>query len=271
VAQVNTEHERSTHVLLPHRSHLAAAAEVPQAEEGASGAAAKLEAVVPVPSDGPVEDVSEPESGPAPTANEPFLEPAQVEAPASAAFEPAPEPVPVKEPAPTAPEPVPEPARAEASAIEPVPEPAPVEEPFAASGPASQTESAPAKSTIPTDAVEPIPATAPEPKPEEAAAQQLDAPSSSAPTATPSASGVNGHTKSPSTGSASTAAPTVSTTPLRKASRKFSFPTRDKSGNSSPTGSSRFSIQQKREKRHSLLGKLKELFSDKDKERKEKA
>jgi hypothetical protein len=83
--------------------------------------------------------------------------------------------------------------------------------------PTPQTESAPAESTIPIDAIEPIPATVPESKPEEAAAQQLDAPSSSAPTATPSVSGVIGHTKSPSMGSASTAAPTVSTTPLRKA------------------------------------------------------
>ncbi|KAH9957640.1 hypothetical protein BGW80DRAFT_193757 [Lactifluus volemus] len=143
--------------------------------------------------------------------------PKQVEAPASAAFEPAPEPVPVEEPAPTAPKLVREPARAEGSAIVPVLEPAPVEEPFAASAPTPQTESAPAESTIPIDAIEPIPATVPEPKPEEAAAQQLDAPSSSAPTATPSVSGVIGHTKSPSMGSASTAAPTVSTTPLRKA------------------------------------------------------
>jgi hypothetical protein len=60
------------------------------------------------------------------------------------------------------------------------------------------------------------------------------------------------------------------TTPTRKASRKFSFPGRDKSGNSSPTGSSRFSSQHKREKRHSILGKLKEIFGDKErKERKE--
>ncbi|KAH9973576.1 hypothetical protein BGW80DRAFT_1445401 [Lactifluus volemus] len=134
---------------------------------------------------GPVEDISEPESGPVPTANKPFLEPAQVEAPASAAFKSAPETVPVEEPAPTAPEPFPG---------------LPVEESFAASAPTPHKESALAESTIPTDT------------PEEAAAQQLDAPLSSAPTAMPSASGVNGHTKSLGMGSASTAVPTVDNT-----------------------------------------------------------
>jgi hypothetical protein len=159
--------------------------------------------------------------------------------------------------------------------IESVPEPAQIEGPSAASeqgvAPAPPTESTPAESTSPARAVEATPAVAPEPKPEVEAAQQPDVPSS-APASAPSAPAINGHTKSASTASASTAVPTLVSTPSRKTSRKFSFPGRDKSGNASPTGSSRFSTPGKREKRHSLLGKLKEMFSDKDKrERKDKS
>jgi len=111
----------------------------------------------------------------------------------------------------------------------------------------------------PTESQPPIPAAvAPEPKLDEKSSDD----------AVPTTPPVNGHTKSTSTASTSTAVPTLPTTPKRKASRKFSFPGRDKSGNSSPTGSSRFSSQQKREKRHSLLGKLKEIFGDKEKKEK---
>lgn len=145
------------------------------------------------------------------------------------------------------------PAREESAAV---PQPS-------ASAPAVEQDSEPGKSTGTTPAAEL--AAAPEPKPD---AKSPEASLSSSPTAP----AVSGHTKTASTASASTAAPTLPTTPSRRASRKFSFSGWDKSGNSSPTGSSRFSSQPKREKRHSLLGKLKEIFGDKEKkERKEKS
>jgi len=194
------------------------------------------------------------------------------------------------------PAPVPKPEAAAPAAVEPVPEPTKLEAAPAAESetvqaserevpvasareesaavpqpsapaPAAERGSEPGKSTGPTPAAEPATATAaaPEPKPD---VKSSEAPSSPSPTAP----AVSGHTKTASTASASTAAPTLPTTLSRKASRKFSFPGWDKSGNSSPTGSSRFSSQQKREKRHSFLGKLKEIFSDKEKkERKEKS
>jgi hypothetical protein len=143
-------------------------------------------------------------------------------------------------------------------------EPAAVPQP-SAPAPAVEQDSEPGKSTGPTPAAEPAAVAAPEPKPD---VKSSEAPSSPSPTAP----AVSGHTKTTSTASASTAAPTLPTTMSRRASRKFSFPGWDKSGNSSPTGSSRFSSQQKREKRHSFLGKLKEIFGDKEKrERKEKS
>jgi hypothetical protein len=189
------------------------------------------------------------------------------------AEEPAPDPV-----APAAIEPVPEPNKLEAAPAaesgtvrapeheEPVApareEPANVLQP-SAPAPAVEKVSEPGQSAGPIPVAEA--ASAPEPKPD---VRSSEAPLSPSRTAPP----VGGHTKSASTASTSTAAPTLPTTPSRKASRKFSFPGRDKSGNSSPTGSSRFSSQQKREKRHSLLGKLKEIFGDKErKERKEKS
>jgi hypothetical protein len=144
------------------------------------------------------------------------------------------------------------PAREESAAV---PQPS-------APAPAVEQDSEPGKSTGPTPAAE---LAAPEPKPD---VKSSKAPSSPSPTAP----AISGHTKTASTASASTAAPTLPTTPSRRASRKFSFPGWEKSGNSSPTGSSRFSSQQKREKRHSFLGKLKEIFGDKEKkERKEKS
>jgi hypothetical protein len=178
------------------------------------------------------------------------------EAKVAAGPEPAPEPEP--EPVVHVVEPVPEPPKVEefATAAEPevvlplqpgeaatVPEPSrPTLSP--APAPAVDQDSAPSESTKHTPAAEP------DTKPSEAMK--------------PTAPAVNGHTKSSSTASTSTAVPSLPTTASRKKSRKFSFPGRDKSGNSSPTGSSRFSIQQKREKRHSLLGKLKEFFGDKE-------
>jgi hypothetical protein len=178
------------------------------------------------------------------------------EAKVAAGPEPAPEPEP--EPAVHVVEPVPEPPKVEGfataevvptaqpeevavvpEASKPVPSPAPA--------PAVDRDSAPAESTKPTPAAEP------DTKPSEATK--------------PAAPAVNGHTKSTSTASTSTAVPSLPTTASRKASRNFSFPGRDKSGNSSPTGSSRFSGQQKREKRHSILGKLKEIFGDKEKKK----
>jgi len=184
------------------------------------------------------------------------------EAKVAAGPEPAPEPEP--EPAVHVVEPVPEPPMVEGSAsaaesevgpplqreeaatvpesCKPTPSPAPA--------PAVDQDSASAESTKPTPAAEP------DTKPSEAMK--------------PTAPAVNGHTKSSSTASTSTAVPSLPTTATRKTSRKFSFPGRDKSGNSSPTGSSRFSSQQKREKRPSLLGKLKEIFGDKEKKEKEK-
>lgn len=176
----------------------------------------------------------------APAAVEPVLEPTKLEAAPAADVQVPENEVPVV------------PAREESTAIQP-------------SAPAPALEgSEPGKSTGPTPAVEPAAAAAPEPKPDVKSSEAPSLPS-------PTARAVNGHTKSASTASASTAAPTLPTTPSRKASRKFSFSGWDKSGNSSPTGSSRFSSQPKREKRHSLLGKLKEIFSDKGKERKEKS
>ncbi|KAI9510991.1 hypothetical protein F5148DRAFT_474272 [Russula earlei] len=128
-----------------------------------------------------------------------------------------------------------------------------------APAPAVEQKSTSTESADPIPAAEP--AAAPEHKPD---VKSLNPVLSSLPTAP----AVNGHTKSTSTASTSTAVPTLPTTPIRKASRKFSFPGRDKSGSGSPTGSSRFSSQQKREKRQSLLGKLKEIFGDKEKKEK---
>jgi len=130
--------------------------------------------------------------------------------------------------------------------------------------PAVEQDPEPGESTGPTPAAEPTATASPEPKPD---VKSSEAPSAPFPTAT----AVNGHTKTASTASTSTAAPTLPTTPSRKASRKFSLTGWDKSGNSSPTGSSRFSGQTKREKRHSLLGKIRDIFSDKGKEKKEKS
>ena len=186
-----------------------------------------------------IESPAAPEPAPAPpTEPEPVSVPVAVEEPvqepeevaAPATEEPAPTPAPASEPAPQ-PEPVPE-AKAEVAA-EPTAE---------TSIPPATTAAEP----TPTPAV--VPATEP----------------------TPVAPSVNGHSKNAST---STAAPSLPSTPTRKASRKFSLPGRgkDKSANSSPTGSTRFaSQQQKRDKRHSLLGKLKEIFSD-NKAKKEKS
>jgi len=188
--------------------------------------------------------------------------------------------------------PEPEPA---VPVVEPIPEPAKVEEASATAGPeavpATEPEEEvttvlespePAHSLAPPPAVEqdsapaestPIPAAEPaEPAVDAASGPEPDTKSSDARSSPlPTAPAINGHTKSMSTASTSTAVPSLPTTATRKASRKFSFPGRDKSGNSSPTGSSRFSSQQKREKRHSLLGKLKEIFGDKEKKEKEKS
>lgn len=136
--------------------------------------------------------------------------------------------------------------------------------PFLAPPPAVEQDSAPAESTSPIPAAEPAVDAALGPEPDTKASDAHSSPS-------PTAPAVNGHTKSISTASSSTAVPSLPTTASRKASRKFSLPGRDKSGNSSPTGSSRFPSQQKREKRHSLLGKLKEIFGDKEKKDKEKS
>lgn len=181
---------------------------------------------------------SVPEPAPVPP-TEPVPVPAAVEEPESApppaSQEPATVPEPSSEPAPK-PEPVPE-AKAEVAAVQvPTPEATPVAEP------------APVVEATPTKA----PVAAPEPTPQAAPA-------------------VNGHSKTVSGASTSTAAPTLPETVGRKTSRKFSFPGhgKEKSGNSSPTGSSRFASQQKREKRHSLLHKLKEIFSDKGKKKSE--
>ena len=188
-----------------------------------------------------------------------------------------PEPAPEPEPAVPVVEPVPEPSNVEGaptaaeSEVVPVPEreattvlesskPAH----FLAPPPAVDQDSAPAEKTKPIPAAEPAADAAPGPEPD---TKSCDARSSPLPTAP----AINGHTKSMSTASTSTAVPSLPTTASRKVSRKFSLLGRDKSGDSSPTGSSRFSSQQKREKRHSLLGKLKEIFGDKEKKEKEKS
>ena len=190
-----------------------------------------------------------------------------------------PEPAPEPEPEPAVPvvEPVPEPANVEVaptaaeSEVVKVPEreAATVLEsskpaPFLAPPPAVEQDSAPTEKASPIPAAEPAVDAAPRPEPD---TKSSDARSSPLPTAP----AINGHTKSMSTASTSTAVPSLPTTASRKVSRKFSLLGRDKSGDSSPTGSSRFSSQQKREKRHSLLGKLKELFGDKEKKEKEKS
>jgi hypothetical protein len=177
------------------------------------------------------EPAPEPEPEPAVHVVESVPEPAKVEEAATAA-ESEVVPAPQREEATTVPEP-----------SKPTPSPAPA--------PAVDQDSASAESTKPTPAAEP------DTKPSEGTK--------------PTAPAVDGHTKSTSTASTSTAVPSLPTTATRKTSRKFSFPGRDKSGNSSPTGSSRFSSQQKREKRPSLLGKLKEIFGDKEKKEKEKS
>ena len=175
-------------------------------------------------------------------------------------------------------EPIPEPAKVEMSSATAGPEAVPVpeceevatalESPEPAHSfappPAVEQDSAPAESTSPIPAAEPAVDAAPGPEPDTRSSDARSSPLPIAPV-------INGHTKSMSTASTSTAVPSLPTTATRKSSRKFSFPGRDKSGNSSPTGSSRFSSQQKREKRHSLLGKLKEIFGDKEKKEKEKS
>ncbi|KAI9433323.1 hypothetical protein H4582DRAFT_1002625 [Lactarius indigo] len=191
-----------------------------------------------------------PESAPVPP-TEPVPVPAAVEEPESAppqepkevssptTQEPAAVPEPSLEPAPK-PEPVPE-AKAEVAAVQvPAPEPTP-ETKVPVVEPAPVVEAPAAKAPA-----------APEPTPQVAPA-------------------INGHSKTMSGASTSTATPTLPETLGRKTSRKFSFPGhgKDKSGNSSPTGSSRFASQQKREKRHSLLHKLKEIFTDKGKKKSE--
>ncbi len=190
---------------------------------------------------------SEPEPEPVvPAAVEPISQPTKLEAPPAVESETV-----------TAPEdelPV-APAREEPAAV---PEPS-------AFAPIVEQDSEPAKSTDPTPAAEPAVVTAPEPKPEVKSSDAPSSPSAVAPA-------INGHTKTASTASTSTAPSTLPTAPTRKSSRKFSFPGGwDKSGNSSPTSSARFSNQQKREKRHSLLGKLKEIFGDKEKKKSAKA
>lgn len=190
---------------------------------------------------------------------------------------PGPEPGPDSEPEPAIPdiEPVPEPANVEGAPTvteaEVVPAPereaATVPEsskpaPFLAPPPAVEQDPATAEKAIP--AAEPTVDAAPGPEPD---TKSSDARSSPLPTAP----AINGHTKSMSTASTSTAVPSLPTTATRKVSRKFSLLGRDKSRDSSPTGSSRFSSQPRREKRHSLLGKLKEIFGDKEKKEKEKS
>ena len=198
------------------------------------------------------ESPTAPEPAPAPpTEPEPVSVPAAVEEP-------------VKEPEEVAAPATEEPAHAPASEPEPVPEVkvevAAVQTP--AAEPTAETAiSSPA--AIPTTETSISPATtAAEPTSTPAVAPATEP--------TPVAPSVNGHSKNAST---STAVPSLPSTPKRKASRKFSLPGlgKDKSANSSPTGSTRFaSQQQKRDKRHSLLGKLKEMFSD-NKAKKEKS
>jgi len=272
-AQSNAEQERSTAAVVVAQVEEQSSTPAPEPAEGTRDAdVARVE--------GPEEVTSMPvENGASATEAEPPKDATLTvgeEAKVAAGPEPAPEP----EPEPVTPvvEPVPEPAKVEApTAAESVPaheregaptvlepsEPTPSLVPPPASE--KEQESAPAKSTSSAPVPEPACATAP--GPEVSDTNPSDAPSPPL----PPAPAVNGHTKSTSTASTSTAVPSLPTTAIRKTSRKFSFPGRDKSGNSSPTGSSRFSSQQKREKRPSLLGKLKEIFGDKEKKEKEKS
>jgi hypothetical protein len=255
--QSDTEQERSTHV--PVRFVAGTRASVVVAQVKAQDAASPLKSRTEGTPDGDSSRVGGPAEEVTPTPVEHGVstsgdEPPQgatvslsEEAKVAAGPEPAPKPEPL-EPATDVVEPVPEPAKVEetptAAESEVVPEPSKLT-PSPAPPPAVGQGSAPAESSKPTPVAEP------DTKPSEVTE--------------PTAPAVNGHTKSTSTASASTAVPSLPTTATRKASRKFSFPGRDKSGNNSPTGSSRFSSQQKREKRHSLLGKLKEIFGDKEK------
>lgn len=210
-------------------------AEPPKEETLAAGERAEVTA-------GP-EPAPEPEPEPAVPVVEPVLEPANVEVAPTAAES---EVVPVPE--------------REAATVPESSKPAP----FLAPPPAVEQDSAPTEKASLVPAAEPAVDAAPRPEPD---TKSSDARSSPLPTAP----AINGHTKSMSTASTSTAVPSLPTTASRKVSRKFSLLGRDKSGDSSPTSSSRFSSQQKREKRHSLLGKLKELFGDKEKKEKEKS
>jgi len=267
--QSNPEQEHSTH--LPVHLDADAAAAAAEVEEPATASVSKPELeATPYVDASRVGGLVPAETGASPTS--------EAESKVVAGPEPVPEPEPAAasaavepllaaklEGAPTAAEskivPAPErevpvaPAREESVAI---PEPS-------APAPAVEQVSLLAKSTGLTRAVEPASVAAPEPETGVKSSEVPSSPSFTAPA-------VSGHAKSLSTASTSTTAPTLPTTPTRKASRKFSFAGRDKSVNSSPTGSSRFSSLQKREKRNSLLGKLKDIFSDKEKkERKEKS
>ena len=190
---------------------------------------------------------------------------------------PASEPEPDSEPEPAVPvvEPVPEPANVEGAPTATETEVVPAPEREAAT---ALESSQPVSSLAPPPAVEQDPATAEkvipaaEPAVDVAPGPEPDTKSSDARSSPlPTAPAINGHTKSMSTASTSTAVPSLPTTATRKVSRKFSLLGRDKSRDSSPTGSSRFSSQPRREKRHSLLGKLKEIFGDKEKKEKEKS
>ncbi|KAH9027947.1 hypothetical protein EDB85DRAFT_77158 [Lactarius pseudohatsudake] len=299
--RVDSEREISTHVPLRFGSGTA----VPQVEEAAPApeSVSRLEGPTPAlvkeeeapeeTTPAPVEEEGEPEEAtPAPVEEEgePETTLGEPEETTLAPEEAALAPVEVEETeAPAVPESAPVPP------TEPVPVPAAVEEPESASPQAPEEVTAPASqepATVPEPSSEPAPK--PEPVPEakaEVAAVQVPAPEATpvaepapvveatatkAPVAAPEptpqvAPAVNGHSKTVSGASTSTAAPTLPETVGRKTSRKFSFPGhgKDKSGNSSPTGSSRFASQQKREKRHSLLHKLKEIFSDKGKKKSE--
>jgi hypothetical protein len=298
-AQVDSEHERSTHVPLRFATGTLAPAVVPQVKE----------VVVLAPESVPLPE----ESTPAPVEEEDVPE---ATLPTPIEEEDVPEvtlPTPIaeeEEPEETTPAPVAEEGEPEASAAPEEPAPAPeavpavVEEPVSAppeevAAPASQEPAAPSSEPAPepapaiqVPAAEPTPEATPaaEPTPVvEAAAPAseptpvFEAAATKAPVAAPEPTTpqvavvelppVNGHSKTMSGASTSSATASLPATPARKASRKFSFPGhgRDKSGSSSPTGSSRFASREKRDKRHSLLGKLKEIFSDKGKKEKSEA
>ena len=264
-AQIDAEHELSTHVPLRLASGTTVPAIVPQAEE----AAAPAPKSIPEPEETVIKEEEKSEE-PTPVHTEAEGE-REVEAPKEAVVAPAEvegneAPVAMPEPElapPTEPVSVEEPESAPAREPEVAAAP---EEPIAMPEPEHVPEAKTEVAAIPAPVAEPTPqvgtkAAVPEPTPAAAPAPAVE------PTPEPGPPAVNGHTKSVST---STAPSSLPATIARKASRKFSFTGhgKDKSGNSSPTGSSRFSSGQKREKRHSLLGKLKEIFTDKGKKEK---